>query len=97
MSATAKPMRNDWWSKSLAGVLLGLGLGLLAGNLVALMGASLPPPLRAQLAMWVVCPVWLGVMAFVYLFRSGVRAWAWLSGTLIIGVVLLLAAQRLMH
>jgi len=92
----AKPaLRNDWLSKSVAGTLLGLALGLLAGNYVALFGANMAPPVRAQLAMWAVAPVWLGVLGGVFLFRSGARAWAWLAGVLIVGIALLLAAQRL--
>ncbi|WZB68131.1 hypothetical protein WJ971_12870 [Achromobacter xylosoxidans] len=35
---------------------------------------------RSQLAMWLVPPVWLGVLSTVYFFRSGPRAWAWLGG-----------------
>lgn len=95
MSTKPLALRNDWLSKSLAGVLLGFALGLLTGNYVALLGAGLAPPVRAQLAMWSVAPVWLGVMGGVFLFRSGARAWAWLSGVLAGGAVLLLAAQRL--
>jgi len=94
MSVKPAP-RNDWLSKSAAGVLLGLALGLLTGNYVALLGAELAPPVRAQLAMWVVVPVWMGVLGFVFLFRSGVRAWAWLSAALLAGVALLTLLRAL--
>lgn len=97
MSGSMPARRNDWLSKSVAGTLLGLALGLLAGNVVALLGAGLAPPVRAQLAMWSVAPVWLGVLGGVFLFRSGARAWAWLAGVLVAGIALLFAAQRLMN
>lgn len=93
-TAKARPVRADWWSKSAAGLLLGLALGLLAGNFVALLGAPLPPPVRAQLAMWVVVPVWFTVLGTVYLFRSGIRAWAWLSAALLAGTALVLLLPR---
>ncbi|THF65106.1 hypothetical protein [Pseudothauera rhizosphaerae] len=80
MSAAAKPaIRRDWWSKTLAGALLGLSLAFACSGLLALALAGLPMGIRGQLAMWSLPPVWLGVLSGVYFFHSGLRAWAWLG------------------
>ncbi|MFT3665966.1 hypothetical protein [Piscinibacter sp.] len=75
-----KPIRTDWVSKTLAGLLLGFSLAIVvAGALMALLRGT-PLPVSGQLAMWLVPPVWLGVLSGVYFFSSGLRAWAWLLG-----------------
>lgn len=79
MNAKAPPIRRDWLSKSLAGTLLGLGLALGASGLFNLATAALPLGVRAQLAMWLVPPVWFGVLSLCYFFSSGARAWLWLG------------------
>ncbi|WP_081005816.1 hypothetical protein, partial [Achromobacter xylosoxidans] len=69
-----------WISKTLAGALLGFVLALGASAALAAMTRGIPLVTRSQLAMWLVPPVWLGVLSTVYFFRSGPRAWAWLGG-----------------
>lgn len=84
MPAAAKPpadkpaIRTDWLSKTLAGLLLGLSLALIASGLLMVRLDGMPLPVSGQLAMWLVPPVWLLVLSLVYFFRSGLRAWAWL-------------------
>ncbi|MFT3814676.1 MAG: hypothetical protein QM740_15070 [Acidovorax sp.] len=73
------PVRRDWVSKTLAGALLGLALAVSASGLFAALAAAMPLPLRGQLAMWMVPPVWLLTWSAVYFFQSGARAWAWLA------------------
>ena len=29
--------------------------------------------------MWLMAPLWAGVLSFVYLFRDSLRAWLWLG------------------
>lgn len=80
MGANAKrPIRPDWISKTLAGLLLGLTLAFGISGLLAQALAAQPLPVRGQLVMWAVAPVWLGVCGGVYFFTSGRRAWAWLG------------------
>jgi len=79
MSTKAAPIRRDWLSKTIAGTVLGFTLALGASGLFDLASAALPLGVRAQLAMWLVPPVWLGVLSFCYLFGSGARAWLWLG------------------
>ncbi len=74
------PIRRDWTSKTLAGVLLGLALALGASGLLSHFTQDIPLTTRAQLVMWVVPPIWLGIAGCVYFFSSGLRAWAWLGG-----------------
>jgi hypothetical protein len=71
---------SDWLAKSLAGLLLGFALAVGCGGLLSWAASDLALTVRAQLAMWLTAPVWLGVLGGVYFFRSGKRAWAWLSG-----------------
>jgi len=73
------PIRRDWLSKSLAGAVLGLVLALQTSALLSALTGSIPLATRAQLAMWCVPPVWLGVLSTVYFFGSGLRAWGWLG------------------
>lgn len=84
------PLRRDWITKTLAGLLLGFTLALVSSGLFAQLSPQLPLSIRAQLSMWMVFPVWLCVLSGVYFFGSGLRAWLWLSGaTLGLGTLLL--------
>lgn len=69
-------LSRDWLSKTLAGAAGGFGLGIAASGLLACLT---PGPLdvqnKFQVAMWLVPPVWIGVMSATYLFRTGRRAW----------------------
>ena len=76
----ASAPRRDWVSKTLAGLLMGGVLSLGASGFLVLALGSLPLPVRGQLAMWLVPPLWLGVLCSVYFFASGPRAWLWLGG-----------------
>lgn len=77
-AASADRVRPDWISKTLAGLLLGFSLSIIAAGLLMTQVQDMPLPVSGQLAMWLVPPVWLTVLSFVYFFRSGLRAWAWL-------------------
>lgn len=73
------PIRPDWISKTLAGLLLGLGLAISCSGLLAAVLTGMPLPVSGQLVMWLLPPIWLGTLALVYFFSSGLRAWAWLG------------------
>lgn len=92
MADKLPPIRRDWVSKSLAGFLLGAVLAFAASALFNALSADLPMSVRGQLAMWLVPPVWLGVLGGVYFFASGLRAWLWLGGAsaLLLGLLLAL-------
>ena len=71
---------RDWLAKTSAGTLLGLALAFGCSALFSHFSTGLLLPIRAQLAMWMVTPIWLGILSGVYLFDSGARAWLWLGG-----------------
>lgn len=75
------PIRRDWVSRSLGGTLLGFTFALGCSGLLTLALALIGIPLatRAQLAMWLVAPVWLAVLGSCFMFASGARTWLWLG------------------
>lgn len=87
------PIRRDWIAKTLAGLLLGLGLALVVSALVSELLASMPLTVRGQLLMWMVPPVWLGVLSGVYFFASGWRSWLWLGGANLLAYAVLGAVR----
>lgn len=78
--AKPAPIRRDWVSKSLAGALLGFAIALGCSALLAAATSGVPLATRSQLAMWLIPPVWLGILSTVYFFGSGWRAWGCLGG-----------------
>lgn len=74
-------IRRDWWAKTLAGLLLGLGLALAGSGLFAFLTSGGPAaPNKFQVTMWLVAPLWMALLSTCFLFRSGRHAWLWLSG-----------------
>lgn len=74
-------LRRDWVSKTLAGVVLGATFALGCSGVFAQLATGIPLPIRAQLTMWLVAPIWLVVMSSVFFFTSGKRAWFVLAAT----------------
>lgn len=74
------PIQRDWVAKSLAGTLLGFGLALCISGLFVRLNPGMALPVKGQLAMWMLPPIWLGTLAGSYFFSSGQRAWLWLGG-----------------
>lgn len=72
---------RHWFGKTCAGVLLGFGLALALSGVFAWLG---PDGLEGgngknQFNMWLMAPIWAGVLSFVFLFRDSLRAWLWLG------------------
>jgi len=87
--------RYDWFGKGSAGVLCGLGLAVAVSGLFAWLGpGGLYAPNKFQLNMWLMSPIWLGVISFCFLFRSGLRAWLWLGGANALAFVGLYACRH---
>jgi len=94
MTGATRPMiQRDWVAKTLAGTLLGLSLAFACSAVFAQLATEVAPPIRVQLAMWMVMPVWLCVLSGSYLFRSGGRAWLWLSVANVVVVGIWLVAR----
>ncbi|QNN46938.1 hypothetical protein H9L17_01845 [Thermomonas brevis] len=72
---------RHWFGKTLAGTVLGFGLALALSGLFAWLG---PDGIdggggKVQFNMWLIAPLWAGVLSLVYLFRTPLRAWLWLG------------------
>lgn len=96
MAEHAPKIARDWVSKSIAGTLLGLALGLAAGGAVMRLSTT-TPMIAAQFAMWIVPPVWMGVLSLCFLFRDGLRTWLWLGAATLLAYALLYAPDILRH
>ena len=94
MSAQGAGLTRHWISKGLAGLVLGLVIGIDVSGLLAWAGpGGIDAPGKYMVTMWAVLPVWMLVLAFCFLFRSGWRAWAWLGGAAALVYAALLACQ----
>ncbi|MDO6682321.1 MULTISPECIES: hypothetical protein [unclassified Oceanobacter] len=72
----ARDFRYDWWSKSLSGIIAGFLLALGISGLFAWWGpGGIDATNKVQFNMWLIVLVWVPLLATVYLFRNGVRAW----------------------
>ena len=73
-------LSRDWLSKTLAGVIGGFGLAIASSGLLAcLTPGALDEQNKFQVAMWLVPPVWIGVMSAAFAMPDGRRAWLWLA------------------
>ncbi|CAN7333297.1 hypothetical protein LJR225_001929 [Phenylobacterium sp. LjRoot225] len=74
---------RDWFGKTCAGVVLGFTLALAVSGLFAWFGpggaGTDGGADKAQFNMWLISPLWVGVLSFVFLFRNPRRAWLWLA------------------
>lgn len=73
-------IQAQWWSKTLAGVLLGLTLTYVLISMFAWYGyGGIDAPAKVQFNMWMIAPIWLTILSMTYLFKTGVKAWLYLS------------------
>ncbi len=85
LSAEEK-IQPHWWTKSLAGAVLGLTLAFAVVGIFAWYGpGGIQAPNKVQFNMWMISPVWLLILSFSFLFRTGMRA------VLVLGAVNLIA------
>lgn len=89
---------RDWFGKTAAGLLLGLALALGMSGLLPRLGIGSLSYMKTsgQVMMWLMSPIWAGVLSFVFLFRSPLRAWLWLglANAVVWGALLALGAVR---
>ncbi|WP_257386302.1 hypothetical protein [Tahibacter caeni] len=95
MSAGRLQSRH-WFGKTCAGALLGFGLALATSGLFAWLGPGgvVAGDGKVQFVMWLVAPIWTGVLSCVFLFRDSRRAWLWLAAADAIAFGLLTLARR---
>ena len=65
-------------AKTFAGILLGLPLSMAVVSLAIWLWPHSSESVVIPMLM-LFFPLWIGVMAGAFLFRSGARAWAWLA------------------
>jgi hypothetical protein len=88
-------LSRDWLSKTLAGGVGGFGLAIaVSGLLACLTPGALDEQNKFQVAMWLVPPVWIGVMSGTFMFRTGLRAWLWLVSANTLGFAMLTLARH---
>ena len=70
------PVRGQWFLKTSAGLLAGFALALAITGILAWAGPGhIDTPDRVQFLMWMITPLWLLILALVFLCRSGWQAW----------------------
>ncbi|SFD41448.1 hypothetical protein [Pseudoalteromonas denitrificans] len=93
-STRTSRIQPDWWSKSIAGIFLGL---LLSVGLVGIFAWSGPggiaAPVKVQFNMWLISPIWLLILSFTYMFKTGLRAFICLSSANIVIYLILFAVR----
>ena len=83
--AKKTPIRADWWTKTISGLVLGFTLALAISGLFAWIGpGGIAAPQKVQFVMWLIAPVWMLILSLIYLVRTGVRA---LTGLLIVNAL----------
>ena len=71
-------IQPDWWLKSLTGLILGFAFALAMSGIFAWEGPDgIAVPNKVQFNMWILAPIWMLMLSFVYLFKTGVRALLW--------------------
>jgi hypothetical protein len=95
MSDEFRYSSSNWFGKASAGFLLGAAIALSLSSLFAFVGPGgvAYGDVQPQLVMWVAVPIWMLILGFCFLFRSGLRAWLWLGVVAIISFALLFAVK----
>ncbi|KPH65427.1 hypothetical protein AMS58_06025 [Pseudoalteromonas porphyrae] len=72
----------DWWTKTIAATLLGYLLALGLVGLFAWFGpGGIDAKSKVQFNVWLTPLIWLLIVSFSFLFKSGLRAFLWLSAS----------------
>lgn len=71
----ADKIQPHWWLKTFAGTVFGLTLAYALVGIFAWYGpGGIDAPVKVQFNMWLVCALWLIILTFSYLFKTGVKA-----------------------
>ncbi|QQK61700.1 hypothetical protein FJD32_020775 [Shewanella sp. LC6] len=73
-------LQPDWWTKSLAGLILGFTFALGLVGLFAWFGpGGIDADTKVQFNMWLITPIWLLILSFSFMFKTGLRAIGYLG------------------
>lgn len=73
-------IQPHWWSKTFAGIILGLTLTYAIVSIFAWYGpGGIEAPSKVQFNMWLITPIWLSIFSLTYLFKTGIKAIVYLS------------------
>ncbi|MDP2562694.1 hypothetical protein [Psychrobium sp. 1_MG-2023] len=93
LSADQK-IQPHWWSKTLSGSILGLSLAFAFASIFAWYGpGGIEPSMKTQFNMWIISPIWLLVLSFSFLFKTGKKAFLYLSAANIVAYSIFLTLR----
>jgi len=73
--SAAEKIQPHWWTKTLAGLTLGLTLAYALVAIFAWYGpGGIDAPVKVQFNMWLISPIWLLILSFSFLFKTGLKA-----------------------
>lgn len=68
-------IQPDWWSKTFAGLFLGLSFACILGAIILLIGREiLEPNLAPQFSMWAIPWIWCPIFFLAYFIPKGWQA-----------------------
>lgn len=78
--AEQEKLQPDWWTKTLAGLILGFFFALGLVGLFAWFGpGGIDADTKVQFNMWLITPIWLLILSFSFMFKTGLRAIGYLG------------------
>ncbi|KZN54715.1 hypothetical protein N474_17550 [Pseudoalteromonas luteoviolacea CPMOR-2] len=99
-----KKIEPHWWGKTLAGIFAGFFLSIGIVGIFAWLG---PDGLTQQITeeqrlwktqfnMWIITPIWLLILSFVYLFKTSREAWTWLGGAACTSLIIIAILREML-
>ncbi len=76
----AEKIQPHWWQKSIAATLLGLTLSYALIGIFAWYGpGGIDAAVKVQFNMWMITPIWLTIITFSFMFKTGRHAFIYLG------------------
>jgi hypothetical protein len=78
-------IQPHWWSKTIAGTVLGLTFAYAIVAIFAWYGpGGIDATAKVQFNMWLISPIWLLILSFTFLFKTGMKAFIYLGSANIV-------------
>ncbi|MCE9679324.1 hypothetical protein LZP69_09070 [Shewanella sp. AS1] len=76
----SEKIQPHWWRKSITATLLGLTLTYALVGIFAWYGpGGIDAPVKVQFNMWMIAPIWLTIITFSFMFKTGRSAFTYLG------------------